>query len=229
MNRWHRLALVAVVALLSTYHHGKPKETGLTGVKACQDNLEQMARAVKEFSVDHNGRYPEALSELVPSYLPLIPNCPSGRDTYSEGFQIRSVELESVNLESFTVACTGSNHRDISLRENLPMFSSVFGLVPDLDPSRPFPEPVGNCGTNLEKIGNALNAYGNEHEDNYPDSLEGLVPDYLSQIPECPTAKTDSYSSGYIGRRNKAEISCRRCVMGLFRWSDFYDSPECHR
>jgi len=52
------------------------------------------------------------------------------------------------------------------------------------------------CQSNLKNIGTALEMYKLDKK-RYPESLGELAPQYLREIPTCPSAKTDTYSKGY--------------------------------
>lgn len=51
------------------------------------------------------------------------------------------------------------------------------------------------CTRHLKSIGAALEMYAADHDNVYPKSLMMLVPDYLEEIPACPSSKTNE---GYI-------------------------------
>lgn len=53
------------------------------------------------------------------------------------------------------------------------------------------------CERNLKLVARALETYRKEHKGRFPDRLQELRPDYLSDIPECPDHGRDSYSPGY--------------------------------
>lgn len=55
------------------------------------------------------------------------------------------------------------------------------------------------CKKNLVTIGEALEAYQNDRG-GYPANLDGLLPNYLSALPECPAAGEVSYRASY-GKR----------------------------
>jgi type II secretory pathway pseudopilin PulG len=57
------------------------------------------------------------------------------------------------------------------------------------------------CGQNLKNVAIALQSYSVDNQlsnqSTYPASLTGLVPEYLSTFPTCPTRGIDSYSASY--------------------------------
>jgi zinc ribbon protein len=46
-----------------------------------ENNLKQIATAVEQYGVDHSGKYPDNLPELVPTYMPKLPVVPGGDNT----------------------------------------------------------------------------------------------------------------------------------------------------
>lgn len=53
------------------------------------------------------------------------------------------------------------------------------------------------CKSNMKNIGTALEMWATDHDGTYPKSLSELTPDYLKMIPDCPAARSDTYSSTY--------------------------------
>lgn len=53
------------------------------------------------------------------------------------------------------------------------------------------------CLANLHKISLALEMYSTDHDGHYPRSLSDVVPKYLSEVPLCPSAGYDTYTSGF--------------------------------
>ena len=86
----------------------------------CGAQLKTVGTALEVYSTEHQGHYPQALSQLVPRYLPAIPLCPTAkRDTYSAGYQV------GMDPDRYRVCCTGTHH----FTENLPAYSSEGGLI----------------------------------------------------------------------------------------------------
>lgn len=56
---------------------------------------------------------------------------------------------------------------------------------------------AGLCYRNLARISLALENYARDHNGEYPESLNRLVPDYIRKIPVCPEAGVDTYSATY--------------------------------
>lgn len=47
-------------------------------VGPCLQQLQRVARALRDYHRDHSGRYPLQLEQLVPGYLDTLPQCPAG-------------------------------------------------------------------------------------------------------------------------------------------------------
>lgn len=68
------LPFIAIVAaiLIPNFLHAR----ALSQMVADQANLKQIAVAIEEYAVDHQGRYPTRLGQLLPTYLKSIPDVP---------------------------------------------------------------------------------------------------------------------------------------------------------
>jgi hypothetical protein len=53
------------------------------------------------------------------------------------------------------------------------------------------------CMSHCRSIAKAINKYAEDHNGEYPDKLDQLIPKYLKQIPTCPTVNKDTYSNSY--------------------------------
>jgi Tfp pilus assembly protein PilE len=57
---------------------------------------------------------------------------------------------------------------------------------------------LAGCQSNLKNIATAVQVYNNDKGGgSYPETLEPIVPKYIAEIPECPSAGIDTYSEGY--------------------------------
>jgi hypothetical protein len=54
------------------------------------------------------------------------------------------------------------------------------------------------CKATLKNLGIACEMWATDNKGSYPPSLSVLTPNYLKTIPTCPTARRDTYSSGYV-------------------------------
>lgn len=105
-------------------------------ISACKSNLENIGTALEIFSVDHQGRYPSSLQQLVENrLLREIPSCPSaGSDTYSGSYQV------SEDLKSYLFCCKGHFHSPERCPHHphppdYPRYDSKDGLI-DYPPGR---------------------------------------------------------------------------------------------
>lgn len=76
----------------------------------------------------------------------------------------------------------------------LPLVLAVM-VLPAL--AAPAPGLRTECKYNLRKIGVAAQTFSNRHNGRYPTNLSQLIPEYLEEIPSCPYAEWDTYSSTY--------------------------------
>lgn len=53
------------------------------------------------------------------------------------------------------------------------------------------------CKSNLKNIGTACEMYSTDWSGKYAAGLSTLSPNYLKEIPECPAAGSDTYTSAY--------------------------------
>lgn len=89
---------------------------------ACKSNLKNIGTALEMYSTDHEGRFPEALTQLTPDYLKSLPSCPSNgsKDSYREGYRHR----EGI----YRVACARGDHERI-YEPGFPAYNSIQGLI----------------------------------------------------------------------------------------------------
>lgn len=61
------------------------------GMSRCKENLLSLRDAAERYACEHDGLYPESLSDLTPEHLTALPICPvAGKDTHSESYQVRT-------------------------------------------------------------------------------------------------------------------------------------------
>jgi hypothetical protein len=58
------------------------------------------------------------------------------------------------------------------------------------------PQNLARCSSHLSRIGTALEIYKKDHGD-FPKSQYELVPDYLEQLPICPSAQRMTYRTSF--------------------------------
>lgn len=85
---------------------------------------------------------------------------------------------------------------------------------------------VTACKANLKNIATALEMYATDNNGDYPPSLDyltrpGVYGEYFKQLPVCPSAQEDTYSSSYThknGRHAAYKLYCsghNHGVVGL--------------
>lgn len=74
------------------------------------------------------------------------------------------------------------------------MYSAI--LVPNFIRARSQGQLTA-CKSNLKNIGTALEMWSCDNGGRFPTSMSQLTPQYLKQIPTCPAAGHDTYSSGF--------------------------------
>lgn len=57
--------------------------------------------------------------------------------------------------------------------------------------------PLTACHSNLKNIGTALEMYSTDWSGHYPRNLQQLVPNYIKELPECPSAGYMSYRADF--------------------------------
>jgi hypothetical protein len=109
--------------MLHDYHPvAATPAAGTKPYSACKSNLKNIATGLEMWASDHQGKYPERLSQLTPDYLKTLPTCPAaGQDTYSAHYKRRPA--------GFSVYCWGHHHKDMRVQRNRPAYNSEQGLV----------------------------------------------------------------------------------------------------
>lgn len=106
---------------VSDYYYSvmcRPRYGTLT---ACKSNLKNIGTALEMYSTDNYGRYPCKLDDVTPSYVKVIPTCPSaGYNSY--------IYIRSTNPDVYTTWCNGSHHTSITNIPNYPQYDSIEGL-----------------------------------------------------------------------------------------------------
>jgi len=70
------LAIFAAI-MIPNFMHARDESV----LAADQGNLKQIATALEMYAVDHNGKYPDDLPQLVPQYIAKLPVVPGGDST----------------------------------------------------------------------------------------------------------------------------------------------------
>lgn len=84
------------------------------------------------------------------------------------------------------------------------------------------------CMTNIRNMATAIQIYSNDSDGLYPSSLDLLVPKYVAAIPTCPSAQTDTYTSGYIIQDDNQNFTLKcdgtnHAVLGYGEGIPYYD------
>ncbi len=87
---------------------------------ACKSNLKNISTALQLYNNDNDTRFPVSLDFLTPTYMGVMPKCPSATNTY--GYD----HIETP--ESYTIYCNGLNHGILDVPVNQPFWSSSSGL-----------------------------------------------------------------------------------------------------
>jgi type II secretory pathway pseudopilin PulG len=107
---------------------------------ACKSNLKNIGTALEMYSTDNSGKYPPALSYVVPNYLKTIPECPSAGSVTYRAYFGSSAPLNTGGYEDYYyIECVGGNHTRVSVTGNYPAYNGIQGLIerdPATDPYR---------------------------------------------------------------------------------------------
>ncbi len=91
-------------------------------VTACKANLRNLATALKMWSDEHEGAYPDSLSVLAPNYVKYVPQCPANRrDTYSQTYH-------KTGPGAFRINCQ-AGHNKLGLPPGYPGWTSEQGMI----------------------------------------------------------------------------------------------------
>lgn len=86
------------------------------------------------------------------------------------------------------------------------------------------------CRENLALLGRALEAYARDHQGAFPSRLGELSPTYLGDLPRCPAAGADTYSTNYLSDRyekwNSASSFCSVRCQGDYHRKAGWASDE---
>ena len=77
------IAIIAILALILVPNFLHARSESQTA--ACEANEKQIATAMEEYAVDHNGAYPSGITNLTTPYLSIVPNDPVNGSPYALG------------------------------------------------------------------------------------------------------------------------------------------------
>lgn len=167
----------------------------LAQARACQANLKSIATALEMYATDHSGHYPDSMSSLRPIYLkePLI--CPAaGSDTYRYESGMNAAHNAVNWADYYYVHCSGGHHAGAHIAGDLPAISCDAGLAPELPFEGSSQDARAACEGNLKNLATALEMYSVDNGGHYPDSFQQLIPNYIREMPHCPSSGTDTYT-----------------------------------
>ncbi|MCD6310819.1 MAG: hypothetical protein J7M18_08880 [Candidatus Eremiobacteraeota bacterium] len=92
-------------------------------LERCKSNMQKIGIAIDKYAEDHDGQYPESLSDIVPDYIDSLPECPSSKLTESYGYVLSEAQKE------YTIYCKGENaHKRAGIQTGWPQYNSWKGL-----------------------------------------------------------------------------------------------------
>jgi competence protein ComGC len=117
-------AAIFISILIPNYLRGK-QQGSIT--PTCRHNLKNIGSALELYTIDHEGNYPEKLSDLTPDYVAMIWKCDrAGTDTYSKSYQVFNDPRQKIH--AYTFYCQGEHHCP-ELEANFPQYTSKNGLT----------------------------------------------------------------------------------------------------
>lgn len=127
----------------------------------CRENVLRVATALEMYSVDHQGRYPTALSDLVPTYVDALPRCAAaGRVTLAY--------VAGAAPARYALYCAGRWHRPLK-GPNEPAMDSLVGLR---GRTREAGHDLASCRARLERAGRDLQAWRLSHQGALPPEAD---------------------------------------------------------
>ncbi|MBM3460522.1 MAG: prepilin-type N-terminal cleavage/methylation domain-containing protein [Armatimonadetes bacterium] len=104
--------------LLPSYTHAMAQGK----LSACKSNLKNLSTAIETYRNDYGGQAPPMMRSLAPTYLAVLPTCPSRGETYS-----RSVSDDAP--DSYVLFCRNWGHGELGLASNFPQYSPAVGML----------------------------------------------------------------------------------------------------
>jgi type IV pilus assembly protein PilA len=116
------IAIIAILAAVLIPNFVRARS--MAQLAGCKSNLKNIATALEAYSVDHNGHYPSALTQITPNYIRAVPDCPAASsDTYSGAYTVAFLP------DSFEVFCEGTVHQALAVTVDYPRWDSGRGLI----------------------------------------------------------------------------------------------------
>ena len=115
----YSLLVVGAVALLFTWSPWNSR-------RICESNILLLSHALESYKATH-GQLPMNRHQLVPDYLPSLPNCPSvGIDTYRVAFGRRAGYGDPEDGDYYLIRCTGMEH---DCQAGFPAYDTKYGMM----------------------------------------------------------------------------------------------------
>ena len=123
---------IAILAAIGTVSYVRAKEQAK--LTSCMSNEKLLADAIQQYANDHDGCYPDALSDLqiddgnnTGSYLKqAMPVCPTNNKQYGYSMRPHNDSAGSLSKDYFRIYCNG-NHRSLGYNQYWPKYDSELG------------------------------------------------------------------------------------------------------
>lgn len=212
-------------------------------LRTCEANVDDLRAAVEQYAQVHQGHYPQKLENLVPTYLASLPYCPSKHIGYKYVINLKTGKYKiSCNGEhngvfteypmyatsdggvvvkfwpgyiaDFERSATALFLLSKQLSEMTNLLSKQLSEMTKQSKRAKEMSLFAACKSNLKNLATALEMYATDHNGHYPKQLQEGVPNYLKELPSCPTTKAE-YSYTLNADANKYELVCRGKHEGL--------------
>lgn len=95
----------------------------------CKSQFKNIGVALEMYSTVWGGHYPRNLNQLIPKYLPRLPECPAaGRMTYRADFGRHAAGNTRHVEDYYILECAGENHVGLGVAPNYPAYDTDNGL-----------------------------------------------------------------------------------------------------
>lgn len=132
------LAFLGVLVLMFKYTVGFSTFCIRDGFLQCQSNCKNIGTALEMYATDNDGKYPDSMDMVVPTYLNELPVCmaqgmsPEVRAHYRKQYGLTLWDYAykvSDNHDSYTFYCSGNNHQAFGVGPNYPQYDCNTGLT----------------------------------------------------------------------------------------------------
>lgn len=130
------IGIIAILAAIGTTSYVRSKEQAK--LAACMSNEKLLADALQQYANDHDGCYPDSLSDLqieggdnAGSYLKqAMPVCPTNNSVYGYNNSKPHYDYDKVvSSDYFRIYCNG-NHKSLGYDRFWPKLDSEIGVYP---------------------------------------------------------------------------------------------------